>query len=79
MNALKKSLLWLGFSGLVALAVYLWALREDPELAARMAEVPTQVQEVVAPGSTAVAPPAPVDTSIEEPAPVALPSLLNTS
>ena len=48
MNALKKSLLWLAFSGLVALAIYLWALREQPELATRMAEVPTQVQEVVA-------------------------------
>jgi hypothetical protein len=73
MNALKKSLLWLAFSALVALAVYLWALRENPALATRMAEVPTQVQEVVAPGSTAVAPPAPVDARIEEPAPAALP------
>jgi hypothetical protein len=73
MNALKKSFLWLAFSALVALAVYLWALRENPALATRMAEVPTQVQEVVAPGSTAVAPPAPVDARIEEPAPAALP------
>ena len=46
MNASGKLLLWMGFAAMAVFAFYLWAMREDPALAARMAEAPAVVREM---------------------------------
>jgi len=72
MSNLTKSLLWLASAVVIALAVYLWALREDPALAAKMAEAPAGVRNAVAPVDEETAPP--VSTlPPDEPAAEALP------
>lgn len=72
MSNFTKTLLWLASAAAIALAVYLWALREDPALAAKMAEAPASVRNAVAP--VAVPPPPPAsELPPDEPAAEALP------
>ena len=72
MSNFTKTLLWLASAALIALAVYLWALREDPALAARMAEAPANLLNAVAPADEPPPPPA-ITLPPDEPAAEALP------
>lgn len=74
MNLPARLLLWLAFAGVAVCAFYLWAVREDPALAERLAAAPREVRELVVPtpggpGTQQVAPPA----VVEDAAPPALP------
>lgn len=71
MSTFNKILLWLASAAVIALAVYLWALREDPALAAKMAEAPAGVRNAVAP--EAPPPPPATEQPAAEPAAEALP------
>lgn len=66
MNLPTRLLLWLAFAGIAAIAVYLWAEREDPALAARLAEAPRAVRDLVAPMPPGQAAPAPGNPAANE-------------
>lgn len=72
MSNLNKILLWLASAAVIALAIYLWALREDPALAEKMAEAPASVRNAVAPAAVPPSPPA-SELPPEEPTAEALP------